>query len=308
MARTGSTRFWITAYDGLKLLGRRWPVDDTQRRGRALIIHGVGEHSGRYDEVATAMTSLGVEVVSYDQRGFGESKGNRGEIPKADALVRDAADVFDMVRREAPSDPPPFLVAHSMGGAVAAFAVTSGRIAPRALALSSPAIAPRISELEEGLLRAIVGDQPNRRLKSGITPEQVTRDPNEQQKIKDDDKMHTTVTPRLVVSILDQGKAAFEAANTIRVNTLLLVAGSDLIVDQDKTLFFAARIPANRRTLHLYPKLFHEVFNELPTDRRVVFKNFDAWLRRQLGLPPSRSSTRRMTKMQTRRGERSGRR
>ena len=68
-------------------------------------MHGVGEHSGRYDEVANAMTSLGVEVVSYDQRGFGESEGDRGEIPATDTLVADAAMVFDLVRREAPRDP-----------------------------------------------------------------------------------------------------------------------------------------------------------------------------------------------------------
>ncbi len=286
MALEGSLRFWITTPDGLKLLGRRWPAGIPQPRGRALIIHGVGEHSGRYDEVATAMTSLGVEVVSYDQRGFGESEGDRGEIPNSDTLVADAARIFEMVRLEAPRDPPPFLIAHSMGGAIAAFAVTKGLIEPRALALSSPAIAPRVSALEEQALRLLVKFAPDVPLNSRIKPEQVTRDPKEQQKIKDDKKrMHTTVTPLLVVSILDQGESALAAANRIHVPTLLLVAGADLIVDPDVTLKFAAKIQPDLRTLHTYPKLFHEVFNELPADRELVFQDFDGWLRGQLGLP-----------------------
>jgi alpha-beta hydrolase superfamily lysophospholipase len=291
MARARSICFEIKTPDGLRLLGRRWPVDPSQRRGRALIVHGVGEHSGRYDEVANAMTSLGVEVVSYDQRGFGESEGTRGEIPRTDTLVTDAAMVFDLVRREAPRDPPPFLIAHSMGGTIAAFAVAERRIAPRGLALSSPAIAPRVSAIEEQALRLLLRFAPDAPLDSRIKPEQVTRDLNEQQKIKNDKKrMHTTVTPKLVVSILDQGRSALEAAGRIPVPTLLLVAGTDLIVDPDVTLQFFARIPANLSTLHQYPKLFHEVFNELPADRQRVFKDFDRWLRRQLGLPLSRRS------------------
>ncbi len=282
MARAKSICFPITTYDGLTLLGRRWPVDDAQRNGRALIVHGVGEHSGRYAEVANAMTSLGVEVVSYDQRGFGESQGDRGEIPANDTLVADAAMVFETVRLEAPRNPAPFLVAHSMGGAIAAFAVSQGRIVPRGLVLSSPAIAPRVSALEEQALRLLVKLFPNAPLDSRIKPAQVTRDPDEQQKIKKDKKMHTTVTPRLVVSILDQGQSAFDDASQIRVPTLLLVAGTDRIVDQDVTLRFFARLPQNLATLHQYSALFHEVFNELTADRKQVFEDFDGWLRGQL--------------------------
>ena len=293
MARASSLRFPITTDDGLTLLGRRWPVVAPQRLGRALLVHGVGEHSGRYDEVANVMTRLGVEVVSYDQRGFGESEGDRGKIPATDTLVADATMVFDLVRREAPRDPPPFLIAHSMGGAIAAFAVSAGRIKPRGLALSSPAIAPRMSAIEEEALRGLLKLAPDFTLDSRITPEQVTRDRNEQQKIKKDKKMHTTVTPRLVVSMVDQGRAALAAAGRIRVPTLLLVAGTDLIVDQDVTLRFFARIPANLSTLHQYPELFHEVFNELPADRQRVFKNFERWLRGQLSVPLTPRSRRR---------------
>lgn len=280
-----SVEFEITTHDGLTLLGRRWRAASAPPRARALIVHGVGEHSGRYDEVADAMTKLGVEVVSYDQRGFGASEGTPGVIPEADALVADAAMIFRLIEREG-GDDPPFLVAHSMGAAIAAFAVTHGHISPRGLVLSSPAIAPRMAPLVEPTLRLLVWVTPALRLDSRIRAEDVTRDTNEQQKIKNDKRMHTTVTPRLVVSIVDQGQAALKAADRILVPTLLLVAGTDRIVDQDVTLRFFARIPARFATLHQYPELFHEVFNEVPSARQQVFADFDRWLRGQLGLLP----------------------
>lgn len=279
-----SVCFDIKTPDGLTLRGRRWLPGSTERRARAVLVHGVGEHSGRYDEVAGVMTRLGIEVVGYDQRGFGASQGKRGEIPSDMTLVSDAVCVFDLVRRECPADPPPFLVAHSMGGTIAAYAVATGLIAPRGLALSSPAVAPRITDLEEQALRLLLPGLPNVPLDSGIKPSQVTRDPTEQKKIKADKRMHTTVTPRLVLAILDQGRATFRKAGKIRVPTILLVAGSDLVVDHDTTLQFFARMRPEVRTLHLYRRLFHEVFNELPADRKKVFAAFDRWLRRQLGV------------------------
>jgi len=285
---SASTCFDIKTPDGLTLLGRRWPLGSTTPRGRALLLHGVGEHSGRYDEVAAAMTSLGIEVVSYDQRSFGASQGNKGEIPDDTALVADAVFVFDFVRREGPTDPPPFLVAHSMGGTTAAYAVATGLITPRGLVLSSPAFAPTMTELEEHALRKLLLLAPNAPLASGIKPGQVTRDPSEQRKIKADKRMHTTVTPRLAVSIVDQGRATLANPRRIRVPTVLLVAGADLVVDRDTTLRFFARMRPAIRSLHLYKALFHEVFKELPDDRKRVFADFDRSLRRQLGVTQAR--------------------
>ena len=140
-----ATEFWIEAPDHTRLLGRRWAVTPGPARARALIIHGVGEHSGRYDDVAREMNGVGIEVVSYDQRGFGRSHGRRGVIPTDTALVDDAVHVFAMVASEADASAPrPYLIAHSMGGAIAAFAVTTGKIVPRGLVLSSPAIEPQL--------------------------------------------------------------------------------------------------------------------------------------------------------------------
>ena len=75
-----SDEFPIQTPDGLTLVGRRWPVNDAKRHGRAVLIHGVGEHSERYDKAARLINGLGIEVVSYDQRGFGKSPATRGRF------------------------------------------------------------------------------------------------------------------------------------------------------------------------------------------------------------------------------------
>lgn len=303
-----STTFHVQTPDGLCLLGRRWRTA-SRRLGRALLIHGVGEHSGRYDEVAGVMTALGIEVVSYDQRGFGRSAGNKGEIPQDDTLVTDAAMMFDRVTQEGASgEPAPFLVAHSMGGTIAAYAVASRAITPRGLILSSPAIDPRINDVEKAILALLLPAFPNLPLNSGIKPEQVTRDKAIQRAIKADRLMHTTVTPRLVLSIVHQGAFALANADSIRTPTLLLVAGHDLIVHAETTRKFSDAITQVTPTFRRYPRLFHEVFNELPADRKRVFADFDQWLRNELGFPISRPPARRvpvaLSSRRTKRGSR----
>lgn len=279
---TTSTCFELTTSDGLRLLGRRWSAASVPLAGRALIIHGVGEHSGRYDEVAGVMTKLGIEVVSYDQRGFGQSEGPRGVIPRVSSLVEDAAMVFDMARAESDTGDAPFLIAHSLGGAVAAYAVMTGAIAPRALALSSPAIKPRVSDLEEHLLRVLLESQPDKQFDSLIFPFRVTRDLHVQKAIEHDPLMHRQVTARLIVSILDMGAAVVAHPEKFTVPTLFLVAGSDLVVHDKETIRFATSLNQTLVTQHVYRKLFHEVFNELPRARRKVLGDFRNWLQTQL--------------------------
>jgi alpha-beta hydrolase superfamily lysophospholipase len=167
-----------------------------------------------------------------------------------------------------------------MGGAVASFAVTSGAIAPRGLVLSSPAIRPRAVAIE-GLLRLLLTHFPDAPLDSQITPEEVTHDKQVQDDIRHDPLMHRTVTPRLVISIIDQGREAMADAAHVHVPSLFLVAGDDKLVFPDASRDFAMAI-GPLATFQEFPKLFHEVFNERPSDRVKVFDVLRMWLLSQL--------------------------
>jgi alpha-beta hydrolase superfamily lysophospholipase len=262
--------------DGATLRGRRWKVSAGPVHGTALIIHGIGEHSARYEHVALEINKLGIDVVSYDQRGHGRSDGKHGVIPYDDTLVKDAMLVFKRVAAE--SKTTPFLIAHSMGGAIAAFAVTTGKITPRALVLSSPAIRP-VLRIPESVLRWLYRHWPNLGLPSLIRPGQLTSDPEMLKQIVADTTaglMHVKASPRLAVSILDQGAAALAKANGLELDTLVLIGTSDTVVEPEKAKEFADAMPPKRATKKVYEGFLHEVFNE--TDRRKVLEDLTDWL------------------------------
>ena len=126
---------WLTMADGQRLFLRDWPK--AQARGAVLIVHGLGEHSGRYELLAQWFNQRGYAVRSYDQRGHGQTPGQRGALRHADDLLEDLATVYIDYADSLPNAP--LLLGHSMGGLVAARTVLDGRIVPPALVLSSPA-------------------------------------------------------------------------------------------------------------------------------------------------------------------------
>src|ERR687895_1523013 len=101
--------------DGTTLTLRDWPVPaGVEPRGALLLVHGLGEHSGRYAHVAERLAALGLHVRGYDHRGHGESGGPRGGLPHAGALLDDLRAVFDDLPQR--HGGPPFLLGHSLGG------------------------------------------------------------------------------------------------------------------------------------------------------------------------------------------------
>jgi predicted alpha/beta hydrolase len=117
----------LTTADGLALQLREWPCE--RPHGSVLIVHGLGEHIGRYLHVAQHLNDWGWNVIGYDQRGHGASEGPRGRLAAADDLLLDLSRVIDAVR--AAHDGPLVLLGHSLGGLVAARFVAEGRTARR---------------------------------------------------------------------------------------------------------------------------------------------------------------------------------
>ena len=245
-------------------------------RGSALIVHGLGEHIGRYAHVVSALLATGIEVRGYDQRGFGRSPGGRGVIPGPDALLDDARIVFDDWHRD--RGDAPFLIGHSMGGAVAARAVTGGWIAPRGLVLSSPAIAGRLSSLQKFALGVGRRLSPDRPVPSGLKSQYVSRDAAVVDDYRRDALNHGLITPRLAQFIVDAGTQALAGAGRVHVPTLVMIGSGDRLVDVASARLFHDRLPAALRTLHVYDGFYHELFNEPAADRARALSDLVRWL------------------------------
>lgn len=271
----------LRAADGIRLELERFPPPPAPR-GCILIVHGLGEHRGRYTALAADLAAAGWQVVGYDQRGHGKSDGARGALRQADDLLGDLGGVIDAVRSAAPG--PLILLGHSLGGAVAARFVAEGLAAAPApwfrpldgLVLSSPALDPGMSAAQKVLLAVLGPLAPNLAVHNGLRPEWICRDPAVVRAYRDDPLVHDRVTPRLVRFLLDAGAEVLQQAAQWRLPTLLLYAGSDRCVSPRGSAAFAAAAPESVVRTQAFPALYHEIFNE--PERGEVIAALRAWL------------------------------
>ena len=112
---TLSTLTTFTAADGENLAVQDWPLLEGTSRGTVLLVHGLGEHVGRYDALARRLNAWGFAVRGYDQYGHGESGGPRGGLTGEMRLLDDLADMVDATRARMSAHQPLVLLGHSMG-------------------------------------------------------------------------------------------------------------------------------------------------------------------------------------------------
>ena len=266
--------------DGLALRGHEWtPL--AEARGTIVVVHGLGEHIGRYAHVAAFLVGRGWRVVGYDQRGHGRSDGGRGRLNAPDDLFADLAAVVDAVRAE--HSGPLVLLGHSMGGLVAARFV-AGAMAPRAewsrpvdaLVLSSPALDTGMTAVQRAVLAVLGPIAPNLSVGNGLKPEWISRDAGVVAAYVADPLVHDRIAPRLARFFVDAGAAVRAAAPHWCVPTLLVYAGSDRCVVAAGSAAFAAAAPQGVVRARAFAALYHEIFNE--PEQAQVLSALGEWL------------------------------
>jgi len=108
------TEFEFKTFDGLSLFGQSWQPED-RTRAVVCLIHGLGEHSGRYVHVADSLSQAGYTLISFDLRGHGKSEGLRGHTPSYEALMQDISFLLEAANKKFPQLPF-FLYGYSLGG------------------------------------------------------------------------------------------------------------------------------------------------------------------------------------------------
>ena len=271
----------IETRDGLALQVRQWPL--TGAKGTIVIVHGLGEHIGRYAHVAAFLNAQVWRVVGYDQRGHGASEGARGRLHKADDLLVDLAQVVDAVRAGYPG--PLVLLGHSLGGLVAARfvaeAIDPAAAAPwsrpiDALILSSPALDVGMNAWQKMMLAVLGPLTPNLAVGNGLSPAWISRDPVVVAAYEADPLVHDRIAPRLARFFVEGGERVRRVAPVWNVPTLLLSAGADRCVAPAGSAAFAAAAPKGIVTTRVFAPLFHEIFNEPEQDE--VLSAVGGWL------------------------------
>lgn len=266
----------LRARDGTRLALHRWPGDGP--RGTLLLVHGLGEHCGRYAHVAAWFAERGVACIGYDHRGHGLSEGVRGVIPSDSALREDLGTVVEALR---PKDRPFLMLGHSMGGAVVADFVARRVRSADLVILSSPALRARLSPFQR--LQLAIGTRfaPDLAMANGLDPAMIAHDAATVRAYIDDPLVHDRISARLAQAILHAGEAAVAAAPKWDTATLLMYAGADRIVDPRGSDAFAASAPRGVVKAERFDALYHEILNE-GTLAAPVFARLEKWLEARL--------------------------
>lgn len=299
----------FTARDGENLALYEWPMnawgheigqsglDGLPPRAVVLMVHGLGEHAGRYQHVARQLLQWGFAVRAYDQRGHGKSGGKRGALPDDSALLEDLAEVVDDTRlrcmrqphvpgvadASAPTQPLPLiLLGHSLGGLVAGRFVALKMRPVEALVMSSPALDVGLSGFQKLLLAVMPRLAPNLCIGNRLDARYLSHNEQVVKKYLADPLVHNKISPRLGQFIATAGPATVAAAAHWSTPTLLMYAGADRLVNPAGSRAFAekaARSPAVKPgtvTGKCFDGLYHEIFNEV--DATPVFDTLRAWL------------------------------
>ncbi|MEW6400779.1 MAG: lysophospholipase [Chloroflexota bacterium] len=265
---------WKTR-DGLDICAQGWEPDGAAR-AVVCLVHGLGEHSGRYVNAAAAFTKAGYALFGFDQRGHGKSGGQRGHTPSYDALMDDVDDLLAQAAQKYPGLPR-FLYGHSMGGGeVLNYALRrkpelAGVIATGPflkLAFEPPAFKVMLGKFMNNIAPAF--SQP-----SGLDTTALSRDQKVVEAYTNDPLVHDKISARLFVALFDAGLWAFARASEFSLPLLIMHGSGDRITSAQATREFAQKGNKNV-TLHIWDEWYHEIHNE--TGQAEVFKTMTIWM------------------------------
>jgi len=271
----------LSGLGGVKLFYRIWEPERVA--GNLVLVHGAGEHVGRYEHVAAWFARRGFAVCAMDHRGHGRSEGTRMHVDRFEDYL---TDLREFVRVATEAHGRPVMIGHSMGGLIAYRYAAAYPETISALVLSSPWFLSRakVSRVEQALAPLLAVLLPRLQVKSGIPPEVCTRNAERIALDQADPLRCQTATPRWFVEC---SRAAAESRTSVTfpagLPALFLAAGADQLVDPEATRQVFDRIGHGDKRFKLYPEKYHEIFND--PGHEEVFAEILTWLQEH-GLVP----------------------
>lgn len=262
-----STASSTVTRDGTPQLSRRW--DASPERARIVLVHGLGEHSGRYERVGSQFADAGISVRSFDLLGFGASGGPRGHV---DSWTTYLDQVEDHVADAGQDGVPVILLGHSMGGLIAFEYALSERPQPSLLVLSSPALGGGAA-WQKALAPVMGAIAPRMAVPNALKGEQLSRDPSVGEAYFSDPLVLVKSSAKLGAEIFAAMGRVRTAIGRFDTQAYVVHGGADTIVPASSSAILA-ELPGVER--HLYPKLRHETMNE-PEGPEVV-AGIVAWI------------------------------
>ncbi len=266
--------FNLEGVDGLSLHGRLW-IPDSDTSGVICIVHGLGEHSGRYADFAESLTAQGYAVLAIDMRGHGRSEGRRGDISSYETLMSDISIMLAEADRRFPGQPL-FLFGQSMGGNLVINYALRREARVAGIIASSPMFRtafqpPYWKKLIGKYLRPILPLLP---LCNEVRAEDLSRDLEVVRAYKNDPLVHDRLTLRFY-DVLLAGEWAIRHAVDLRIPTLIMHGGRDRVTSLEASREFS-EIAGDICIIKAWEGFYHEIHNE--PDKKRAFDYLIEWL------------------------------
>jgi len=269
---------WITK-EQIPLFAQAWTPDGEVKAVLALV-HGIGEHSGRYESVAMVLNREGYALIGMDLRGHGKSGGRRGHF-SFDQAMNDIDLLIAQAQTAFPGKPI-FLYGNSLGGLlVLDYAMQRPVTALKGIIATSPALgtASAVPVWKITLARMMKSINPSMTMDNGLDLSALSHNPAVIAGYKNDPLVHPLISARLGWDLLQTGPWLVEHAAEFPAIPLLLMQGNaDRIVDPEATRKFAQKIIKGDITFQLWEGSYHELHNE--PNRDEVFNVLLHWLER----------------------------
>ena len=268
---------------GISFYIRGWEPNNKRPKAVLALIHGLGEHTGRYLHVGKTMTEAGYALVGFDLRGHGKSGGARGHFPSLAAVMQDIRQFFKFLVQRYP-DIPHFLYGHSLGGLLSLSYALQYKTGLNGVIVTGAALRSPLQEQKGkiAMVNALGSILPAVILPSGLDATTISRDADVVKKYVNDPLVHDKSSLGLGKTALKAIDLCFARAKEFSFPLLIMHGAADQLTFPSGSEDFARLASENNKdvTLKLWDGLYHEVHNE--PEKAEVFKVMIEWLDKHL--------------------------
>ena len=271
--------FKFKTFDGLQLFGQSWQPED-QPRAVICLVHGLGEHSGRYVHVADSLIQAGYTLIFFDLRGHGKSEGPRGYTPSYEALMKDISSLLEVANKQFPQLSS-FLYGHSLGGNLVLNYILRHQPQLKGVIVTGPWLRLAFEPPRFKIILAQITNYiwPSFSQKNGLDTKVLSRDPEVVHAYENDPLVHDHISSRMFIGIYQSGYWALEHASEFPIPLLLMHGGEDKIISVEASREFANQV-TKKCTFKIWNGLYHEIHNE--PEKEEVFKFLIDWLDKEV--------------------------
>ena len=239
------------------------------KKGYILIVHGLGEHIGRYERLIEDLIKIGFRVIGFDHPGHGKSGGKRG-----DTSIEDIIKIIDNLT----SDIPKFhIFGHSLGGLIAVRYTEEREEKVKTLIISAPALYIKVDPLTSFIANTFGKIFPSVTISNKLDPEYLSRNKKVIEKCMNDPLMHSKISFRLGLSMMRNINLAHEKAGYIKIPVLILLPTEDRYVNPEGSRMFFNKLKVEDKKLVEFPGGYHELFEDEEYAERF-YNTIYSWL------------------------------